>query len=711
MKEEPKLPTNFFGKVTSLFTKKPQLPLTGAQPEHALIVACQLVAEASNIPFSISLEKKHLKLQDITNEGEFRIRKVTLTGKWWRYDNGPLLAFYRKNKMPCVLLPTSRGKYCLIDPQNPTPMRISADNAETLLEKAYYFYRPFPDDELNCRSIFKFTMPYLRKDFRRIFFLQSWIGVLMFLIPIATSQIFSTVIPNADKSQLVQWIFPLLVTACAVMLFNLNQLYVQTHLRFRIVSVLQSALWDRILRLPIYFFRQFTSGDLSTRCTAVDTIQQTINNDIVISFINGIFAVFPLILMFYFNAILAITATFLIFIFLLIYLYAMVLQLHYQRKLLFIRGSLASWVLELFNSISKLRTANAEQRVFTIWSEKFAESVKLFFKFNLISAQLNVFTSAFAVLVTLIIYILVERLGTKISFGDFMGFTAAYGIFSAALFTLVTALCHILQVIPTYERAQPILQMQPEQTNKGIDPGHLKGQIEVQHLSFHYQKDIPVLYDLNFIIKPGEFAAIVGPSGAGKSSLIRLFLGFDELSTGKILYDNHNLSTLNKLALRCQLGVVLQNDVLMPGTIFENIAAAKAVTLEEAWEALRLVGFQDEVKCMPMGMHTLIMEGGKNLSFGQRQRLMIARALVRNPRILFLDEATSALDNMTQDLVHRNLEQQKITRIVIAQRLNTIRDANCIYLLNRGKLAQQGTYEHLLVHSPLFADLVKSQEG
>lgn len=712
MKEEPQLTANSVRDILSLFMSPREFSFAPVPPEQALYSVCQWVAEAADIPFQFSFKqilpgKNEPKkdLHEIARREQFRVRTVVLDDEWWRFDNGPLAAF-RKDNQPCALL-FKQNKYLLIDPINPIPQPVDAELAQTLLPEAFYFYRPFPENSLNWRSLLRFIIPELRVDFRRMIILQMIVGLLLLLTPIATSQLFSRIIPDADRSGLWQWVLVLFVTSIVVALFNINQLLIQMHLRFRANALLQSALWDRVLRLPAHFFRQFTAGDLAARCDAFDVIQRTISGAVFNSFINGLFALIPLLLMFYYNFFLAFSAVLLMIAFLSVYMFRFILQLHYQRQLLLLRGELSSWVLQLFNSITKLRTAHAELRVFTIWAEKFTKSVKTFFHFYVVSTQLNVLNGLFSVFIMMMIFALVELLGTHLSFGDFIGFNTAFGIFSAALMNAALNFGKIIQAIPSYERALPILQTLPEQTKTGIDPGQLTGKIALHDVSFHYQSDVPVLQNVNLSVNAGEFVGIVGRSGAGKSTLIRLLLGFDIPTQGQILYDDHPLQSLNKLALRRQLGVVLQNDSLLPGTIFENIAASTAISVDEAWDALRMVALEDEIKALPMGLHTLVMENGKTLSFGQRQRLMIARALVHHPKIIFLDEATSALDNVTQSIIHQHLASQKITRIVITQRVNTLRNANQIYIIDGNKFSESGNYDTLIKRSTLFSNFAR----
>jgi ABC-type bacteriocin/lantibiotic exporter with double-glycine peptidase domain len=278
------------------------------------------------------------------------------------------------------------------------------------------------------------------------------------------------------------------------------------------------------------------------------------------------------------------------------------------------------------------------------------------------------------------------------------------------MLTASTALLGTLAVIPLYEQAKPILTSLPEVDTAKADPGVLAGDIELEHLVFRYQADgPPVLRDVTIRIRAGEFVAFVGPSGSGKSTLLRLLLGFEVPEAGAVYYDGQELAGLDIQSVRRQIGVVLQNGRLMSGDIFTNITGSSPATLDDAWEAARMAGFDEDIKSMPMGMHTVVSEGGGTLSGGQRQRLMIARAIVQRPRILFFDEATSALDNRTQSIVSTSLDRLQATRIVVAHRLSTIVHADRIYVVEAGRVVQSGTYEQLISQDGLFAELAARQ--
>jgi ABC-type bacteriocin/lantibiotic exporter with double-glycine peptidase domain len=264
---------------------------------------------------------------------------------------------------------------------------------------------------------------------------------------------------------------------------------------------------------------------------------------------------------------------------------------------------------------------------------------------------------------------------------------------------------------PSLELARPLLETEPEITGEREAIHELTGRIDVTNLSFRYTEEGPwVLDGLDLSIAPGSYVAVVGTTGCGKSTLVRLLLGFEKPDKGAVYYDGKDIANLDLHSLRRKIGTVTQDGTLFQGDIFSNIAiSAPWLTLEEAWEAAELADIADDIRAMPMGMHTVISEGGGGISGGQKQRLMIARAVAAKPRILMFDEATSALDNITQKKVSEALDSLQCTRIVIAHRLSTIRRCDRIIVLEGGKIVEDGNYEELLALGGRFADLIERQ--
>ncbi|MBQ2505799.1 MAG: ATP-binding cassette domain-containing protein, partial [Erysipelotrichaceae bacterium] len=258
---------------------------------------------------------------------------------------------------------------------------------------------------------------------------------------------------------------------------------------------------------------------------------------------------------------------------------------------------------------------------------------------------------------------------------------------------------------------EPILNEVPEAAEDKEVLSRISGNIEMSHVSFRYEDNMPyVIDDLSLSIKAGDYVAIVGKTGCGKSTLIRLLLGFENPEKGAIYYDKKDLRKIDLVSLRKKIGTVTQNGDLFTGDIYSNISiCAPGLSMEDAWKAAEIAGMAEDIKAMPMGMYTMITEGARDISGGQKQRLMIARAIAPKPRVLIFDEATSALDNKTQKQVSEALDKLNCTRIVIAHRLSTIRHCNRILILDKGKIVEEGTYDELIAKNGFFAELVDRQ--
>lgn len=713
--ENDKIVTNAVAQLASILNIEENAePITG-EIQDALWLACHHLGKALGIDVikpttPTQSSTTYETLLSIAQASQFCIRKVALKGRWWEYDNGPFLAFDQETRQPFALMVDSSGHYEYIDTQTGARQPLTPEQAQTLAHDGYMLYRTLPDVKLTLFTLLRFALRGQKPDIFRLSYLQTSIGLLALLIPVGTGILLNTAAPNADMSLLGQWTLGLLVSLLSVATFSLIQELSFIRLRFKMNAATQSALWDRLLRLPASFFQRFSAGDLSMRVSGIDAIQQRLTGATLHALLSSIFALLALALMCYYAPILALFAFGLLLVILAtMWLYAW-LQLKYQRPILYLQGQLASFTLQFLTGISKLRVSHSEKRIFALWVEQFAQKNRLTLRASLLDIRFLLLRNLLFALGTIGLYAITGFYYIdKMSLGDFIAFNAAFGQFFAAMLGLGGIMSTLIQLIPLYERVQPILDTEPERDREGEDPGILSGDITFQAISFHYHESPPILQNFSLSIRAGEMVAFVGSTGCGKSTLFRLLLGFETPISGKIFYGDHELEKLNLRALRKQLGVVLQNDTVLPGSIYETIAGARPLTMEDAWEAIRQVNLTDDIKAMPMGIHTMMAEAGKTLSTGQRQRLMIARALATQPRILFLDEATSALDNPTQCAVMDNLEKLNITRIVAAHRLSTVIHADCIYVLEDGKITQSGTYTDLIGEEGLFATLVQRQ--
>jgi NHLM bacteriocin system ABC transporter ATP-binding protein len=635
---------------------------------------------------------------------------VALEPNWYNTDNGALVGYTADNK-PVALLPISSRAYRMVDGTGKATL-VTKEIAETLQPEGYVFYRALPNQKLKLSSLLRFGLRNAGQELATIGFFGLLVSLLGLATPILTALIFDNIIPARQAGLLWQIYLALVVVAISGAIFTLLRSIATLRLETRLENALQAALWDRLLKLPINFFRNYAVGDLAERVGGIETIRQLLTGTVITSLLSGLFSLTSLFLLFSYDGTLALVALLLTVINLLVILVFGWQQLRRERELATQHGYMSSLALQLLNGIAKLRVAGGESRAFARWAAGFGKQRQITLATRQAANRLQVFNGVWTILVTLALFATIGFMssGKNLSTGSFLAFLVAFGQFQAALLGLSEVFTEILKILPLYDRSRPILESLPEVANDKRDPGELKGDIEVNQVSFRYSPNLPpVLKDISLRIKPGQFVAVVGASGSGKSSLLRLLLGFEQPESGSIYYDKQDLATLDVQAVRQQIGAVIQNGKLLPGTIFENIAGAAPYTMQEAWEAARLAGFAQDIESMPMGMHTVISESGSTLSGGQRQRLMIARALIGQPRLILFDEATSALDNQTQAIVSQSLEKMQVTRVVIAHRLSTIQKADCIYLLKDGRIAESGTYAELMENGKFFYELASRQ--
>lgn len=708
-------------RLASVLGRTASAELSLLEADEPLFAACQLVAQHQGITLrpppgspSADLDRRIHRLVDASR---IRQRRVLLRDRWWLQDVGPLLAFMvreedgKKIRHPVALLPKSATRYEVIDPATHTRSEVDGDVAAQLAGSAVMFYPALPERPVRFRDLVRLSFRGRRQELLTILMMGIGGGLLALLVPLVTAQLFGNVIPGADRSQLLEMTLALAIAAAGAAAFQITRSIAVLRLTGKIDGSLQAAVWDRLLSLPSSFFRRYTVGDLTNRAMGVDAIRDLLVGNVTTALLGLVFSTFSFTLLFYYSARLAFLASGMIaFLVVTTSLFAY-LQLRHQRALLAIQGKIASVLFGLIHGVGKLRASGSEKRAYAMWAGHFTSQRQRTFKAQrLANAQLT-FSAVYGIASTLALYALMGlALESDLTISRFLAFSAAYGQVQAAALTFVSLISGVLGIVPTYERLSPILQESPEVDETKVEAGDLSGDIELAHVSFRYQDDGPLtLADISVSARPGELVALVGPSGSGKSTCLRLLLGFEKPGAGSIYFDGQDVASLDLQSVRRQIGVVLQNSRPMAGDIFRNIVGTSDLGIDDAWEAAEMAGLADDIRAMPMGMHTIISEGAGTFSGGQVQRLMIARAIVARPRILIFDEATSALDNRTQQLVAQSLDRLKATRVVVAHRLSTIENADRIYVLDAGHVVEEGNYTELIAQDGLFSRLAARQ--
>lgn len=681
------------------------------------------------VPASSSPADMQLALSSLTG---VRTRPVQLDASVLGADAGPLLAFEFTQELaaepeefrlddtlegrgqfaaaPVALLPAGGGYRCY-DPRTGATSRLDAALLERLHPRAHQFYRPFPVQPLGPLGLMRFAARGVRGDVLRIALAGLAAGLVSTSLPLLTGQVFDTIVPAAERSYLWQLMAVLIAMFAGSFLFDLTKAFALVRVQTRMDASVEAGVWDRLLSLPLPFFRNYSAGDLAARAEGIGSMRELLSQAGLTALLGGVFSVWNFALLFVYDLNLALAATALVSCAAIVASVATYADLRIQRALSHLDGRLGGLVLQLINGIAKLRSAGGEQRAFGVWALLFARRRDLELAAGKIGVRVSVFEAIYPLLCSMCLYWLVSGArNTSLSTGQFLAFSAAFGAFMRAVLGIVVAALQLVKLVPLYERAKPILTAPVESRGASGVRVSLQGAVELSHVSFRYEaRGALILDDISLRIEPGEFVAIVGMSGSGKSTLLRILLGFDPPTEGGVFYDGQALAGMDVRQVRQQIGVVLQHSRVMAGDVYSNIVGSSGRSMDEAWRAARLAAFDQDIEQMPMGMHTVLAQGGGTLSGGQRQRLLIARALAAQPRLLFFDEATSALDNQTQASVSESLDRLRVTRVVIAHRLSTIRHADRIIVLERGRIAQEGRFEHLLQQGGTFATLVRRQ--
>ncbi|MGU3493099.1 NHLP bacteriocin export ABC transporter permease/ATPase subunit [Xanthobacteraceae bacterium A53D] len=650
-------------------------------------------------------------LMKVARAARVRLRLIQLKDGWRKAGGQHLILFRQSDGMPVAGIARTgwRNGYDLILPDGSAP---GAWSETDFAPVAYVLQRPLPDTPVNARGLMAFAAPLAIPLAVPVLIMALVIGGLGLVTPIATEILFDTVIPSASRPQLLQLVAGIAGLGLGAIVFEMVRNFLMLRMTTLLNADLEGAVWDRLLRLPAEFFRRYSAGDLALRSAAINQIRDTIGGAVMNTLLSSVFSVVSLFLLLYYSWKLALVALAVVVVQLSVTIILNWRMVALNRRALHIDGRLQSLTLQIITAINKVRVAGAEARAFGRWAPIFIERRELDFRKRRLSAGAEAFGTALSVVSTGLLIAMVGFGGVEIGISQYIAFSAAFGQFLSSTLSLAGILPALLTLRPLLERAKPLLEAVPEDDASRVDPGELRGDVELNDVSFHYDKDGPAILDgVSLRARPGEFIAIVGPSGAGKSTLLRILLGFEHPTSGSLFYDQQDVTSLDVRAVRRQMGVVLQNGHATTGSILDNILGGAPLTEEDAWEAARMAGLDEDIRQMPMGMHTFAGENATLLSGGQRQRLLIARAVVRRPRLLLFDEATSALDNRSQKIAAERLAGLDATRIVIAHRLSTIMDADRIYVLDRGRVVEEGTYAELIASEGLFADLARRQIG
>lgn len=683
----------------------PDLPSTSA--EHATKVVEALgehcgfatgeIAETSKDPLVAALDAAGV-----------RHRRVSLTARWWRKATVPMIGFTRDGGRPVSLLP-HRGGYRAADPAA-APRQVTESVAAGLEPHAWQIYPPLGDHLTGPVELLKFGLRGSGRELAWLLAAGGGAALLSLGVPLLTFSLLSAAGNPAERPSMM-WIAVLIATmvcASALLLAVRNSVLVRVHSRLQ--ERLEPAVWSHLISLDLPFFNQYSTGELVQRANAIADLRKALGDAAVNSLLGGLFSLLSLLALVAVDWRLALAALGGVGGLLGVLARRAVRQQEHELVMHEQYGKVYSLLYACLGAIDKIHVAGREAQVFGLWARLFATQQGAAIKAQherAVSAAIGASAQP-----ALLLLVTIAALASKVPTASFVIAAVALGQFVLALGQMNRAVEAAFALLPRFERLRPVLERAPETSPGAKDPGELTGRVRLSGVSFAYPGTAArILDDVSMVFRPGEFVAVAGPSGAGKSTLVRLLLGFDQPRTGQVLYDGGDLRDLDLRRVRGQVGVVMQQARVLRGSILENIVGdVPGATEEDAWRAARLADLDGDIAAMPMGMHTVVGEDNASFSGGQLQRLLIARALVKRPRLLVLDEATSALDNHTQALVSRRIAELDITRIVIAHRLSTIRSADRIYVLDQGRVVADGPFEELMADSPLFARMVRRQE-
>ncbi len=684
-----------------------------------LQTAVSLVAEATGgtlkVPRNARDEGDLMEaVMKLTRPSGLHVRRISLNPGWWKRTGPSFIALSSDGTRPLALI--SNDGYRAVDPEAGTSFAVdNRQAAAAIADEGIRLYAPLPSHVGNGVQMMLYSLSGQGGDLRRLAAMAALSGLLALLTPVAMGTLFAEVIPRVDTSMWISFLAALLLAAFGTMMFDIVRAMAVLRIESRIDERIQVAVWGRLLSLPTGFFRRYTTGDLADRANGIHQMRLVLSETAIATAISSVFSIFSFGLLFYYSWSLALCSTALVLVLLIGTAVFTHRAVAHHREAFNLQGGIDGFLFQMITGIAKLRMAHAESYALAQWAERFADQKRETLTARRWMAGQATFNSLLVPLSTLTIFsfiwfLLIDEQANPFTLADFLSFSVAFGQFMFAMVQLTTGLAAIASIVPLFERVRPILTAEPEAWEDGIDPGDLAGEIEFSHVAFRYLPEVPNAVDhVSFRIRAGDFVAFVGPSGSGKSTVYRLLLGFEKPDTGSIFIDGHDLSSLDLAAVRSRMGTVLQNNQVMAASLFQNIAGTSSLTMDEAWAAARAAGLDQDIEAMPMGMHTILPEGGGGLSGGQKQRLIIARALAHKPRILLFDEATSALDNRTQAIVQASLNALNVTRVVIAHRLSTVEKADCIYVMDAGRIVESGRYDELIAKDGVFARLAKRQ--
>ncbi len=711
-KNEDSVSKGIISEISSAFSKKNK---SEARTDNPLYNALALICEYSKIKLAAYEKVKksvigNPQLDDIASLSNFAYREIRLKDNWYNQNLGALLVF-DENGTPLASLPRNSHSYNLYY-TNGEHKRIDEINSHGLRSRAYVLYRALPERRITRRDLFDFRLKSLSAADIFKFFIISLITVMTgLLIPLVSRELYNVYIPLGLEKVLLELGALLLGFMTANILFAIIRGLTLYRQSLKTGYDFANAVIHRLFALPQSFFRRNDSAKLAVDISAASTAFGSITGELMSLFMSMFTALIYLACMFAVSPVMSAMGL----IALLVYTIFYSLFMHYiarnSRKYADQNAETNAVLVRLIRGISRLKTSSAEDKAFLAYLKPYIKERQINEKIEKARGNMLTLSLVSSGLFSMAFYLICYTRSFEINTGEFVAFLALFSGLAVYVTAVINSVTLIKSEKPVLDRLQPVFEEEPEDARSRCKLNRFRHEIKLEHLSFSYG-DTPVLSDINLTVKKGEYIAVTGVSGCGKSTLLKLLLGFEQPTGGRILYDGYDLGVLNKRLLRKNIGAVLQDSCLIAGSIYDNITVSRPdASLAEVNAAVKLSALNEDIENMPMGLHTVIGGEDCSVSEGQKQRILIARAIISNPDILILDEATSALDNKAQSVVTETLKKSAATKIIAAHRLSTVMECDWIIVLDNGMIAEQGTPDELLKSGGLFTRLAERQTG
>ena len=637
-------------------------------------------------------------------------RSVRLDKGWYRDAVGAMLGTRTDDGSVVALLPWGLSGYRFYDRKAGRFVHLNRRTEGMIETEALAFYKPFPLKKMGIPSFMRFIVEQIAPADIVMLLAAMLVGTLVgMLVPRLNALLFSDVIESGSLQMLVGAGIYLACASISSLIFDVVRAMASGRINTKLSVNIEAAAMMRMLSLPASFFKKYNAGELSNRLGYVNSLANQLVDMVLSTGLTSVFSLAYVVQIVHYTPELLVPSIVITLLTIAITVTSVLMQTVVTQRKMLLNSKESGISYALISGIQKIRLSGAEKRAFGIWGKAYAKQAALAYNPPLFLKVSSVLSKGVNLIGTMVIYY--AAIQSHVAVSEYYAFNAAYGMVSGAFMSLASIALSIAQIRPTLEMVKPLLETAPEITEDKEVITRLSGSVELNNVTFRYSDDTPlVLDDIDLKVNPGEYVAIVGKTGCGKSTLMRIMLGFETPQQGAVYYDGRDLTHIDLKSLRHRIGTVMQNGKLFTGNIYSNITiVAPWLTVDDAWKAAEIAGLADDIRHMPMGMHTLISEGSGGVSGGQRQRILIARAVAPKPKLLIFDEATSALDNLTQKRVSEALDRMSCTRIIIAHRLSTIRQCDRIIVLDQGKIVEDGSYDELIEAGGHFAELVARQ--